>query len=73
MLGHLFPKDLLRDGLHTLSYPSLHVALDVLIESLVRGQVCLLTQPTTYQTLSAHQTSKLYVSFEYGVINTLAL
>src|SRR5829696_6651050 len=31
---------------------ALHVALDVLIEPLVRGQVCLFVQPITYQTLS---------------------
>src|SRR3954466_5435137 len=42
MLGHLFFEHFLQDGLHAFPDPGLHVALDVLIEPLVRGQVCLL-------------------------------
>jgi hypothetical protein len=45
-------EDLLQNSLHAFSDAGLHVVLDVLIESLIGGQVCLLTQPTTYQTLS---------------------
>src|SRR3712207_861252 len=52
MLAHLFFEHLLKDRLHALPDPSLHVALHLMVELLVRGQVCLLTQPTTYQTLS---------------------
>jgi hypothetical protein len=51
---HLLLEDLLQDGFHALANPSLHVQLHVVVEVLMfRGQVVsLLTQPTTYQTLS---------------------
>src|SRR5215203_2984997 len=53
VLGHLLLEDLLEDGLHALANPGLHVQLHVVVELMFRGQVVsLLTQPTTYQTLS---------------------
>jgi hypothetical protein len=54
VVGHLLLEDLLKDGLYALADPGLHVQLHVVLEVIVlRGQVVsLLTQPTTYQTLS---------------------
>ena len=46
---------LLQDGLHALPDPGLQVPLHVLIEPLIRGQACLLTQPIAYQALSANR------------------
>jgi hypothetical protein len=42
VLGHLLLEDLLQDGLDALPYPGLHVSLHVVLEFLLRGQVCLL-------------------------------
>ncbi len=42
MIGHPFFEHFLKDGLHALPDAGLHVALDVLLEPLIRGQVCLL-------------------------------
>src|SRR5215210_9110995 len=57
VLGHLLLEDLLEDGLHALANPGLHVQLHVVVELMFRGQVVsLLTQPTTYQTLSLSTT-----------------
>jgi len=55
VLGHLLLEDFLEDGLHALANPGLHVQLHVVVELMFRGQgVSLLTQPTTYQTLSEY-------------------
>jgi hypothetical protein len=65
VLGHLFFEDLLEDGLDALANPGLHVV----VELTFRGQVVsLLTQPTTYQTLSfedrpGHQAYAFRVGF----------
>jgi hypothetical protein len=55
VLGHRLFEHLLQYDLHTLPDASLHVPFHDLLEFLLRGQVCLLTQPTTYQTLSTYQ------------------
>ena len=52
--GHLLSEDLLKDGLNAFSDSRLCISLGILAESLVWGQVRLLTQPPTYQGLSVH-------------------
>jgi hypothetical protein len=44
VLGHFLLEDFLKDCLHALADPSLHVPLDVLLELVCWGQVCSLTQ-----------------------------
>src|SRR4051794_26596382 len=63
MLGHLFFEHFLQDGLHAFPDPGLHVALDVLIEPLVRGQVCLLN--------STHNLPDTVPQWLYGVAEGL--